>query len=334
MGSIYQRGDRFWISYQDKRTGKRVRRSAGSTRAEAVRALASAEGRKAALTVDQVLEAYLSHLRVRAKQRSVKGAESCSRKLLEWFGGADATKLRSKDIDAFVKHRTGEGVKPKTVNGDLAVLRAALRYGVDARLIPELPIKVRLLRVGRKRILPILSAEDIRNLLGHSWDPYYGVILVAAHTGFRLSEILHLTWSDVFFDELRLAVRAKQGWEAKSYEERAVYVPTTVIEYLRRRKTAASGSYVFGTSNDRPISPSNACRALRKIWKRAGLYEPGVPMTHWIRHTACSRLLGEGVDVETVRRIMGHSDAATTLLYAQSSDERLRAAAVKLNLGE
>ena len=60
---------------------------------------------------------------------------------------------------------------------------------------------------------------------------------------------------------------------------------------------------------------------------------PGPPVEVGRPRTArqdASRLLGDGVDVETVRQILGHSEASTTLLYAQSSDARMKSAADKL----
>ena len=79
-------------------------------------------------------------------------------------------------------------------------------------------------------MLPILSPADILTLLNAASEPCRGILLISAHTGFRLGETLHLTWEDIFWEEGKLAVRAKDGWEAKSYEERAVYVSSAVIE--------------------------------------------------------------------------------------------------------
>ena len=44
MGTIYQRGSRFYISYTDQTTGRRVRRSAGHSRLEALAELQKLEG--------------------------------------------------------------------------------------------------------------------------------------------------------------------------------------------------------------------------------------------------------------------------------------------------
>jgi integrase len=210
------------------------------------------------------------------------------------------------------------------------VLRAALRLAGNKT-------PVRLLRVSRKRVLPILAPDAIQRLLAHASEPYRGILLVSACTGFRLSETLHLTWGDILWEEGRIAVTGKNGWEPKSYEERAVYVPNEVLAYLKHRLSKAHRSrpedYVFGTRNGTAMGADNALRGVRKVFEQAGLYQRGLPLTHWLRHSVASRLLGEGVDVETVRTILGHADATTTLrYYAHSSEERMRAASRKLRL--
>ena len=343
MGSVYKRGNRYWIKYRDRRTEKLVRRSAGFTRLDALAALQKiaakeekVEGESGEILFEVVWNDYFANLRTRAKAWSICGASSVSARVLDFFSGKDVRELNLRDINAFIQHRQKQGVKSKTINNDLAYIRAALRYAVENGLLETLPLKVKLLRAPKKRVLPILSPEEILRLLEHAQDPYRGILLVCAHTGFRLGETLHLTWEDVFWTEGKLAIRAKHGWEAKSYEERAVFVTKAVVNYLRRLrlKSPFKGpkDYIFTTRNGTPIQENNACRAFRHIFKQADLYQKGFPLTHWIRHSVCSRLLGQGIDVETVRQLMGHSEASTTLLYAHSSNERMKRASQLLAL--
>jgi len=131
--------------------------------------------------------------------------------------------------------------------------------------------------------------------------------------------------------------RARTDGSRRRTKSAPVYVPETLLAYLKTRweKSPFQGvaDYIFATSNGTPLGTHNVCRAMRGVFKRAGLYRKGVPLTHWIRHSVCSRLLGEGVDVETVRQILGHADATTTLrYYAHTSEERMRSASSKLRL--
>ena len=96
-----------------------------------------------------------------------------------------------------------------------------------------------MLKAPKRRELRLLSAEEIRKLLKCAHGRYRGIILIAATTGLRLSEILWLTWGDVYWDENRIAVRAKKGWTTKSHQNRSVFVPASVINWLREHRQSA-----------------------------------------------------------------------------------------------
>lgn len=199
---------------------------------------------------------------------------------------------------------------------------------------------MRLLKVPRRKAIKLLIKADVRLLLetaAKKPDPRIeGIILVAATTALRSGEILHLAWSDVDADALSLRVTAKPGWSPKSHHERMVFVHPAVIEWLQRwraRTDAAESDYIFATRNGTPMGTTNVARAVRDVFEDAGLYQPGQnSVPHSLRHSAATRMLSSGSDLEVVRDILGHADVATTALYLHSSDERKRAAAKSLSI--
>jgi len=76
----------------------------------------------------------------------------------------------------------------------------------------------------------------------------------------------------------------------------------------------------------------NCLRELRKVFQRAGFYERGRPLLHWIRHSVRSTLLANGADIETTREIMGHSSSTVTQKYAHTTQDWMRKASVLLLL--
>jgi site-specific recombinase XerD len=61
--------------------------------------------------------------------------------------------------------------------------------------------------------------------------------------------------------------------------------------------------------------------------KRAGL--PKITW-HMFRHTFASRLTADGVDIVTVKELLGYADIKTTMRYAHSNDDAKRRAVQKL----
>jgi len=189
-------------------------------------------------TLRRCIDSYLDRQRIRSKDKSVRNAVCSCGHLLRILGNPSIYSLVETDLDRFILARRGEGVRDKTINGDLIILRAVLNHSVAARLLPEVPFKVRLLKVAKKRQRKVFSREELRHLLDCatkiSDGRIYGILLIAMHSGFRADEILHLRWSDSDPAELSLRITSKPdvGWSSKSHQERAVFVAPDVFDWL------------------------------------------------------------------------------------------------------
>ncbi|MFQ5507220.1 MAG: tyrosine recombinase XerC, partial [Planctomycetota bacterium] len=189
---IYKRGNSYYLDYKDE-TGKRIRRSAGPDLHHALDLLYKVRGPdvpKVETSLKEVLDSYLARLRVYSKRKSVKNAESSTRRLLDHFGDPRIPEITQEMLDSFILKRRQERVVDKTINGDLIILRAALNHGVSIGLIKSLPFKVKLLKVPKRRINRALTRVEMKRLLDCSSGRIHGILLVAAHTGFRNDEIL------------------------------------------------------------------------------------------------------------------------------------------------
>ena len=51
-----------------------------------------------------------------------------------------------------------------------------------------------------------------------------------------------------------------------------------------------------------------------------------LPKSHAVRHTVATRMLQGGIDLETVRDVLGHAEVTTTARYLHAVDERKRRA--------
>ena len=266
---IYKRGNSYYLDYKDE-TGKRIRSSAGRDLHRALDLLYKVRGPDipgGETSLKELLDSYLSRQRVYSKRKSVKNAESSIRRLIEHFGDPRVLQMTHETLDSFVLKRRQEGVVDKTINGDLIIVRAALNHGVSIGLIQSLPFKVKLLKVPKRRINRVLTPEEIRRLLRYASGRIYGILLVAAHTGFRNDEILHLQWRDVGWEDNSLHVTTKDGiWISKNYQERTVFVPPALLNWLRSyRKTAefdGERDWIFSTRNRTPMTTFNVCRAV------------------------------------------------------------------------
>lgn len=104
---------------------------------------------------------------------------------------------------------------------------------------------------------------------------------------------------------------------------------TGLLEEARFKKRAGPNDYVFVTSTGRKIIPDRLTREAKKMMRRVLKRDEGA--VHIFRHSALTLMLQKGADIETVRRVAGHSSLAVTQRYVHSNDVAMVQAMSQLN---
>jgi integrase len=192
-------------------------------------------------------------------------------------------------------------------------LRAALVTRDEAR------------RDGRRRFNAWRAARGYKTLpdLGTYPDHITPITLLAVNTGLRRGELLGLEWADVNFSSALLTVR---GASAKTGLTRHIPLNGEALDVLRKWQTCcASDALVFPGPDGEPMF------SLKTAWSKVATAAKLENFTfHDLRHTFASKLVQAGVDLNTVRELLGHTDIKMTLRYAHLAPEHKAAAVAKL----
>ena len=347
---VYLRGHTYYIDISIN--GERIRRSAGKTLQGALTLLArldsttdEASKRPSARTTgpvfDQLSKRYLTRAALYSKPSSLQSAETSCRRLLEHFGGRRVSSLQPHDLERFLAARL-ETVTRAAVNRDLRYLKAIFRLASDEDLIDEPPFKVTLLRTTKK--LPsILTVEELNHLFEVADDRLRPLLITAAMTGLRHSELSALDWSDIDLKSGSLSVRAKPeiGFSPKSHAERQVPLNdrlTAILGALRSQLTHSFPHHPVFQRNRRTGSrwdPSALCATVRAAFKKADLYRPeDRPGLHMLRRSFASHALARQTDIQTVRELGGWSCLAVVERYVTSTEQLKRTAVARLDFLE
>jgi integrase len=165
------------------------------------------------------------------------------------------------------------------------------------------------------------NEDEERRLLAASPPYLREMILFALNIGLRTNEIFNLKWEDVDIEERRIKMLVKKT-------QRPLSLPLNDNAYgvIESRLAIQHGPYVFYS----PMTGDHfkdVKGALSAAVKRAALTKV---TWHMFRHTFASRLTRSGVDIVTVKDLLGHSNISTTLRYAHSNEDAKRRAVAKL----
>lgn len=186
-----------------------------------------------------------------------------------------------------------------------AVLANRDRFMVAARQSANLWRQVR-----GQALYPVLAPDDYG-------DHVTPVVLLAMNTGLRRGELLSLRWSDIDLSGRMLTVRAEQ---AKSGKQRHVPLNDEAHAVLVRWRS-------YGTPQDRVFRVRDIKTAYKAVLDAADIDNFRF---HDLRHHFASKLVRAGVDLNTVRELLGHADMTMTLRYAHLCPQTLAAAVAKL----
>ncbi|MBE5950236.1 MAG: integrase [Lachnospiraceae bacterium] len=274
------------------------------------------------------------------------------KKELREIGFEVLTRLKAADIEEFLEHLkyyvTADGKEITNseagIKRKLSALRSFYNYFHTHQIINENPtLQVKMPKMHEKNIIRMDSGEVIEFLdtvetgqnlsknqrIFHKKTKVRDLALTTLllGTGIRVSECVGLNLKDVDFNNDRINITRKGGFESFVYfgEE----VKAALLAYMEERKKVipASGheNALFLSSRLQRISVRNVEILVKKYAVISGTSKKITP--HKLRSTYGTQLYRETGDIYLVADVLGHKDVNTTKKhYAALEEERRRSA--------
>ena len=204
-------------------------------------------------------------------------------------------------------------LKPASINRLFAFLRRVLMVAVKDGKLNRNPVSgLKFFPEARKT--RYFSAEELQHLQAVMKTKDWSVVAFAIETGLRRGEQFGLKWAHVSLESSTLTIPLPKGGIT-----RHVPLSDNAKEILRSLGSFLESPWVFPSPMD-SLHPRNAQTFVNKIFTPA-LRKVGITEASWhtLRHTAASRRIMSGVDLYTVKEILGHQDIQTTMRYAHLS---------------
>ena len=341
MATLRKKGNTYFIDYRVN--GKRKRKTVGKSKKMAELALKDlevklAKGELGFETKDgsytKLVDDYRSYIKTNVAPGTQKRYKSIldnfHRFLEEEFPHIEkVSQFNSKMFEKFKAFRREEGAQNRTINAEMVLVRMMFRlatqWGYAEKNITD---GVSKLKVPKKNPPRFLTDEECNKLLDSSDAWLYPIFYTFLNTGLRKSELENLEWSDIDFNRKKLKVTIKDNWSPKT-NEREIPINEGLYALLekQKQKTGKSG-YVFPGEDGKMIFRNRLLRRIKTLAKRLKMGDNiGI---HTLRHTFASHLVMKGVDLATIKQLMGHSDIETTMIYSHLTEDHVNNAVDKL----
>jgi len=266
---------------------------------------------------DEYIENY-----AKVNKRSWKDDEYCLDRLKRFFESLYLHDVSSYDIEKFKLEILNSGLSKARVNRYLALLKKMFNLAIDWNYLKENPLRrVKLFSERDNLKERILSPEEEEKLLEASSEHLRPIIITALCTGMRRGEILSLKWNKI--DLSRRTIRVDK---AKSGKIRILPINDALFKELSILKKDQKSDYVFVyPKTGKPINDVKT--AFNATLRRAGIRDLRF---HDLRHTFASRLIERGVDLITVKDLLGHHSVTVTQRYTHSNADQKRKAVESL----
>lgn len=238
--------------------------------------------------------------------------------------------IKSSDINRLIEARRKEGSAEATIKQHVVAIKSTLTWAKEMGYLVDEATKVPTIRIARKQPMFLTSDEEQRLLA--SIDPsverpgygkvenrtekrhqrlkdQYDFVVCLLDTGGRYHEITHLEWKDVDLDNGLLYV-----YQHKTDKAHTVYMSDRVKDVLTNRAAnKLHETWVF------PNDERNDHRPYHNAWFQRAVTRAGIDKKirfHKLRSTYACKLVQNGASLYEVQTLLGHSDAATTQIYA------------------
>ncbi len=244
------------------------------------------------------------------------------------FISKDFLSINKEDILNYIKFLRGY-LTASSVNRHISSLKGFYNYLVFQNIISVSPLEEVSALKSEKKLPKYLTISEVDKLLNIPLNTAFdyrnkAMMEVMYATGLRVSELVHLKYSDVDFYNSIIRVNGK------GKKERIIPLGEVASYYLDlyfkgyRNKLVIKNNYdeLFLNNHGKPISRQGFSYILENIRESTGIEKTLTP--HTLRHSFATHLLEGGADLRSIQEMLGHENISTTNIYTYVANDVLR----------
>lgn len=271
-----------------------------------------------------------------------------SKLLMPTLGDMDIQDIKYIILRKLILKLIDEGYGYSTVNTVKSILSMCFQEAIQLEICNIDPTKGITSNISKnpqkKQALSREQEHNFLNIIQSEYPQYYNLFIVMFGTGMRIGEIAALTWNDIDFIKDNLYVTKTLKYIRNEYQisepktkasNRTIPMLKQVKDALKLQKNITYGikmlpvagkdNYVFRTTSNTVVSSGVINKMIKKICQNHPELEIDGMTCHSTRHTFCTRMCENNLNIKAIQVIMGHENIQTTLdVYTKVTDEMFR----------
>ena len=233
----------------------------------------------------------------------------------------EAAKVTKTSLHGYILHMEEQGKAATTISRMMAAMKAFFNYECMQACIRRNPAESLHAPKVEKKAPVILSVDQVSALLAQPSgqtpkeirDKAMLALLYA--TGIRVSELVGIQMEDINMNIGFLVCRDGERERTIPFGRSAKAALEEYLEHARNELLRGKGAdYFFVNCTGGAMSRQGFWKIIKYYGEKAGIEEDITP--HTLRHSFAAHLIARGADMRAVQTILGHSDMATTQMYA------------------
>lgn len=290
---------------------------------------------------NNLLSDFSSYLRLELSLSENTVSSYCSDvdKFFEyWANLGDVSNIRSVDsenIKGFISQEMEKGLSKRSQARLVSSLKAFFKFLVNESIIELDPcvlidspkIKPYLPEVlSQDEVVRIIESVDLSQPEGHR---NRAILETLYSCGLRVSELVNLKYSDIFFDQEFLRIIGKGNKQRlvplgrPAADAIRIYLQTRSLLPVKK----GSEDNVFLNRRGGRITREMVFLIVKKSAAEAGVDKIISP--HTFRHSFATHLVENGADLRAVQEMLGHESILTTEIYTHINSEKWRDSILK-----
>lgn len=268
---------------------------------------------------ERIIKRYAACLSVDGKSKKTISLYVRRLQVFSDFIGKPFDEVGTYDVRFYLATLKEKGVSNRTLENYRSYLSSFYQWMTREDFIPKNPCE---------KIQPIKYKDEVKHPFNETeLDALRGacknereraMVEVLISSGIRVEELSNINIFDV--DLNRLSVHVREG---KGSKERVTYITEVCAMHLRKylasRRDTSQALFVSLRKKEQ-ITPSGIRMILHNLGKKAGVDNVH---PHRFRRTFATNLAKRGMDIQTIAKLMGHSNIQTTMVYVSMNESKI-----------